>query len=279
MAKRVRVNYKRFFTVIFCFLIVAALVVLLITKIGGDNEKNETSSQSSQSVSSTQSEAEIPYETRVGKNYEIDISPYLKYIEPETDEYVFLVNPTHTLAADYVPDDLTDCGITRQDGRATQKLRLYAQKSLEAMMAEAKQNGITDVTATSAYRSYDYQNTLFNQYCNENQYKFKTREECEKYVLTFSTKPGTSEHQSGLCLDMHNLPAADQAFAKTDAAKWLADNCYRFGFILRYPEDKQDVTNIIYEPWHFRYVGRRFATEMHEKNMCLEEYIKYLGKE
>ncbi len=80
-------------------------------------------------------------------------------------------------------------------------------------------------------------------------------------------------------VDENNIPSAEQSFAKKPEAKWLADNCYRFGFILRYAEDKEDITKIIYEPWHFRYVGRRFATEMHEKNMCLEEYLKYLGKE
>ncbi|MBQ0083806.1 MAG: M15 family metallopeptidase [Clostridiales bacterium] len=281
MSKRVRVNYKRFFTVIICFLLLIAIIVFAVITIknkSGDNnaDSGESSSQVLSDVSS--SEAEIPYEERVGKKYQIDIEPYLQYIEPETDEYLFLVNPTHTLAADYVPEDLTDCGITRQDGRATQKLRLYAAKALEAMMKEGALNGVNDVTATSAYRSYSYQDQLFNQYCAQHQHKFKTREECEAYVLTFSTKPGTSEHQSGLCLDMHNIPSAEQYFAEKPEAKWLAENCYRFGFILRYPEDKEDITKIIYEPWHFRYVGRRFATEMHEKNMCLEEYLDYLGK-
>ena len=80
-------------------------------------------------------------------------------------------------------------------------------------------------------------------------------------------------------MDMHNLPSAEQSFAQKPEAKWLAENCYRFGFILRYPEDKQSITNIIYEPWHFRFVGREAATEMHEKGMCLEEYVEYLGLE
>lgn len=311
MGKRVKVNYKRFITVIICAVVIIALLIFLIVKLAGKNKpgsgdtsdisasavsnvssdtpssdtpSGDTSSKTSSKASSekTPSKTDEPvsvYEQRVGKKYEIDIEPYLKYIEPETDEYLFLVNPTHTLAADYVPPDLTDCGITRKDGRATQKLRLYAAKALEAFMKEGRLNGVKDVTATSAYRSYSYQDELFNRYCDQHQYKFKTREECEAYVLTFSTKPGTSEHQSGLCLDMHNIPSAEQSFAKKPEAKWLADNCYRFGFILRYAEDKEDITKIIYEPWHFRYVGRRFATEMHEKNMCLEEYLKYLGKE
>ncbi len=248
----------------------------IIDRLIGNKGKNESNKKPSITSSQIQPEPEISYEERVGKTYAIDINEYLQYIEPEDKyEYVFLVDPNHKLASDYEPDDLTDCGITRQDGRATQKLRLYAAKSLQAMMKEAELSGVKNVTATSAYRSYAYQDYLFNLYCEQNQASFATREECEKYVLTFSTKPGTSEHQSGLSLDMHNLPSAQQAFADKPEAKWLAENCYRFGFILRYPKDKQEITNIIYEPWHFRFVGREAATEMHELNMCLEEYIEY----
>lgn len=270
------------------FLSFAAIIVLCVLLIKGcvNGKKGKTdvsssvpsSSSYSENSSSQSSVPEVSYEERVGKAYRIDISPYLQYIEPETDDYLFLVNPTHTLASDYVPDDLVDCGITRKDGRKTQMLRAVAAKALEAMMKEAELDGVTNVTATSAYRSYEYQDYLFNLYCEQNQSKFKTREECEKYVLTFSTKPGTSEHQSGLCLDMHNQPSAEVTFAKTPEAKWLAENCWRFGFILRYPEDKTDITGITYEPWHFRFVGREYATQMHEKNMCLEEYIEYKYK-
>ena len=229
------------------------------------------------------SEIEVSEESIPTYEYEYvtDITDFLAYIEPEDPlEYVFLVNPTHTLASDFVPDDLIDVVYTRKDGRDTQKMRLSAEKALEAFLNEGKATGdVTNVTVTSAYRSYSYQNYLFNMYCEQHQSKFKTREECEAYVLTFSTKPGTSEHQSGLCCDMHNLGSAEQSFAKTSEAKWLAENCYKFGFILRYPADKEDITKIIYEPWHFRFVGRFAATEMHELGMCLEEYIQYKGLE
>ena len=96
-------------------------------------------------------------------------------------------------------------------------------------------------------------------------------------VATYSNPPGTSEHQSGLCVDMHNQIDTNNTFDGTPAAIWLEENCYRFGFVLRYPADKQDVTGIKYESWHFRYVGRTAATEMHELDMCLEEYLEYKG--
>ncbi len=108
------------------------------------------------------------------------------------------------------------------------------------------------------------------------------RSETEAHVLTYSTRPGTSEHQSGLCCDMHNLPATTSAFDNTPEARWLAQNAHRFGFILRYPPNTQSVTGIKYESWHFRYVGRTAATEIYEmqeklgldRMYTLDEYVK-----
>ncbi len=277
-SKRRRLNYKRLFLLILIVALLVAVIVKLVNKGKKTNEENPPVSSDFSSVESGVSSEPQPvsYEERVGKEYKIDITPYLKYIDVKTDEFVFLVNPANPLGKDYVPEDLEDCGHTRKDGRAVQKLRTNAAKALQAFLAEGKEYGVTNVTVTSAYRSYAYQNSLFNQYFERDWKtgKYATREECERNVLTYSTKPGTSEHQSGLCLDMHNLPAADQAFANTTEAKWLAENCYRFGFILRYPKDKRDITKIIYEPWHFRFVGREAATEMYEKGLCLEEYIE-----
>ena len=273
-------NVKRNYGGIIIALFLVAVIALSAILIKGCKDQNgpdtpPVSNPSSSDSSLAPSIIEQTYEERVGKNYDIDIEPYLQYIEPENKyEYVFLVNPSNTLASDYVPNDLIDCGYTRDDGRDIQKMREDAAKALQAFLGEGAKNGVTDVTVTSAYRSYSYQNYLFNLYCEQNQHSFATREECEKYVLTFSTKPGTSEHQSGLCVDMHNIPSAQAYFAEKPEAKWLAENCYRFGFILRYPEDKTEITKITFEPWHFRFVGREAATEMHELGLCLEEYIE-----
>ena len=245
----------------------------------GDGTSDTTSDggETSNPNQDTEPVTPISYEERVGKNYTIDITQYLEFIEPENKfEYVFLVNPSHTLASDYVPEDLTDCGYTRQDGREVQKMRLAAAKALQAFLGEGKHYGVTNVTVTSAYRSYSYQNYLFNMYFDRDWAtgRFATKEECEKYTLSYSTKPGTSEHQSGLCCDMHNMPSAQVGFANTEEAQWLADNCHRFGFILRYPDGKTDITGITYEPWHFRFVGRDAATEMYELGLTLEEYVQ-----
>ena len=109
-----------------------------------------------------------------------------------------------------------------------------------------------------------------------------TKAEAEKIAAETINRPGTSEHQTGLCLDMHNLRTAERelavTFGENDAGKWLAENCYKFGYILRYEADKTDITGIAYESWHFRYVGRYHATRMHELDMCLEEYTEYLNE-
>ena len=243
----------------------------------GKPKKEESSEPVSEPASEPDTADVSAYEKRAGKKYAIDISSYLKYIEPG-DGYLTLVNLQNPLDTGYVPSGLVVSDYTRKDGRDGQKLVSTAAKALEALMKEAAYYGITDVTITSGYRSASYQKSLFNSYVEKemkNNSKL-TREQAEQVVLTYSMKPGCSEHQTGLCCDMHNLSSAQQKFGSTEAGKWLAENCWRFGFILRYPADKEDITGVKWEPWHFRFVGREAATQMHEKNMCLEEYVEYL---
>ncbi|MBQ8696836.1 MAG: M15 family metallopeptidase, partial [Clostridia bacterium] len=167
--------------------------------------------------------------------------------------------------------------------RADREMREYAAKALEALFIEAEANGMMYVNQSSgqvlsvmsAYRSYSEQSYLHEQRkAQYASYGDKAGEMAAKIVQY----PGASEHQSGLCCDMHNIPSADVSFEYQDAAKWLEENCYKFGYILRYPKDKTEITKVSYEPWHFRYVGRYHASKMHELDMCLEEYWEYLGK-
>ncbi|MCL2517391.1 MAG: M15 family metallopeptidase [Oscillospiraceae bacterium] len=206
--------------------------------------------------------------------FKTNLSEYDKYMNPENrDEYLVLINSENPLAYDYTAADMIEVKDTRP-GWPMQRLREYPAKALEALLIEARANGFSDITVTSAYRSYDLQTSLFNNEVAK--YPNLGKEDAIAKAATVVAMPGTSEHQSGLCLDMHNKPAADVSFAKTDQAKWLAANCYKFGFILRYPEDKADITGISFEPWHFRYVGRYHATQMVNLKMCFEEYMEYL---
>lgn len=218
-----------------------------------------------------------------------DLSEYEMYMNPmgaQRDDYLILVNPKNALDSKYVPKDLVDVKSTRKDGqRKTQQLRKYAAMALEAMMLEAEAVGVIrtntpsgyPLSVMSAYRTYEYQDSLFNNYVsNEMSSRGISREEAEAIVVTYSCRAGTSEHQTGLCVDMHTLTAANIAFRNEPESTWLLNNCHKFGFVLRFPEDKTGITGIQYEPWHFRYVGRYHATKMKDLGMCLEEYTEYL---
>ena len=201
----------------------------------------------------------------------------------DRDAYLTLVNATHPLASDFIPADLTDLVNTRGDGRAMQKMSLYAAKALEALFIEAKaENQLTvnqksgyPLSVMSAYRSYAYQSSLFSHYTDNEMARSPalTREQAEAITVTYSNRPGTSEHQLGLCVDMHDLSGADVSFKNSTSYPWLSENAWKFGFILRYPEDKVSETAVSFEPWHYRYVGRYHAKKIHDAGLCLEEYI------
>lgn len=209
-----------------------------------------------------------------------DLSEYEQYMNPaDRDGYLVLANATHTLDEGYIPSDLTNLADTRKDGRDSQQMRFTAAKAMEAMFIEMRAAGFNDVSVTSAYRSYARQKELFTSYTNQEMAKNSalTRAQAEAIVVTYSNRPGTSEHQSGLAADLHNLPAADRAFAEKDAYKWLKENAWKFGFIERYPENKTEITGVSFEPWHYRFVGRYHALRMKQSGMCLEEYTESLN--
>ena len=223
----------------------------------------------------TNSSVTVP--TQEDIKFSTDLSAYEKYMDPDNnEEYLILVNNSTTLDSTHIPTDLVGVINTRNDGRDTQYLRNCAAKALEALYIEMYAAGYTDVSVTSAYRSYATQEYLHNLYIS-NQMEANpalTWAEAKAIVLTYSAEPGTSEHQTGLCIDMHNLPSADQSFAYQAAYAWLKDNAWKFGFIERFPDGKTDVTGISYEPWHWRFVGRDAAWEIYSQGLCLEEYVK-----
>lgn len=145
---------------------------------------------------------------------------------------------------------------------------------LESMINAAKADGVS-IFVTSSYRSYDYQVGLFNRKIN--QYKAQGYNDTEAYNIakTIVAIPGTSEHNLGLAADIitPSYQVLDEGFAETEAFKWLSENAADYGFILRYPKGKGDITGIIYEPWHYRYVGQAAARAITEQGICLEEYL------
>ena len=215
-------------------------------------------------------------------SFSTDLSYYEQYMDPaDRDGYLILANKEHSLGEDYVPDDLVDINNTRQDGRATQQMRSTASQALYALYTEMFAAGYTDVSVTSAYRSAEDQRRIFDGFLNDNLAAGYDYDTAMAMVLSDTAYPGTSEHQTGLCCDMHSSASADIArteFPRTEAYKWLTENAWKFGFILRYPEDKEEITGYTYESWHYRFVGRYHAAKMHAMGLCLEEYLDLINK-
>jgi len=208
--------------------------------------------------------------------FKADLEKYEQYMNPKNrDDFLYVVNVNNLLSEDFEPEDLRKVEYTKPD-REKQKMCLNAQMAADAMMIEARANGYRDIWVTSAYRSYTTQSWLYQNEVESlrDEYGEMAEEKAKESV----NPPGASEHQTGLTADIHNLSTASMKFAGTPQAKWLEENCQYFGFILRYPEDKTEITGIMYEPWHFRYVGRFHAMRMYELDMCLEEYVEYLKK-
>lgn len=240
----------------------------------------ETTDPETTEPETTEPETTEPETTEPAASYELgfkeDLSEYEKYLDPEDrDGYLLLVNPEHPLGRDYKPSDLTLL-TDRREGRKDE-LRLYAGKALEAFLMESRANGCKRMTSVSAYRPYNTQEYIFDNEVKGYMEEGMTREEAIKKARSDTAYPGESEHQSGLAVDVLDYGSTLSTFGGTFEAEWLAANCWKFGFILRYPEDKESITTYVYEPWHFRYVGRYHAKRIFDMHMCLEEYIEYLA--
>lgn len=142
-----------------------------------------------------------------------------------------------------------------------------AKAALEKMAAAAKNEGF-ELVAFSGFRSYEYQQTLYDRYVSRD-----GKDAADRY----SARPGYSEHQSGLAFDVGEKGKEDlwltSAFGESPAGKWLVDNAHKYGFILRYPKGKEDITGYMYESWHFRYLEGDIATKVYEAGVTLEEYL------
>lgn len=183
------------------------------------------------------------------------------------DWRLILVNSENELPNDYKPE-LSYIDKTRQ-------IDIRIKDELNQMLRDMKKANIDDIWVQSAYRSVEYQEKIYNEKIDEYMSLGETRQRAEELTLKVINKPGTSDHNLGLAVDLNYV---DYSFDKTSAYKWLTENAENYGFILRYRKDKEDITKIDYEPWHWRYVGVEHAKKMNELDMCLEEYVEYLYK-
>lgn len=145
---------------------------------------------------------------------------------------------------------------------------------LNEMLADARLQGLSPVVC-SAYRSVEYQQKLFDNQVKKQMDNGLSIHQAVGEAKKVVACPGTSEHNLGLAVDIVSLnyQILDEKQVATPEIEWLVEHCSEYGFILRYPKDKTEITGVIYEPWHFRYVGKQAAKEIMENALCLEEYL------
>lgn len=179
-----------------------------------------------------------------------------------TNHLDILVNKKHYLNKFYKPYDLVD--INNKYSYEGKKLRKEASIAFEKLAYDASLKGYK-IIAVSAFRDYFYQKKLYNAYVDQMG---------KKKASKTSAKPGFSEHQTGLAIDVMGSNNDYNLFEKAKEFKWMKKNSYKYGFILRYPKGKENITGFKYEPWHYRYVGIKLAKYLYKNNLTLEEYKK-----
>ena len=234
---------------------VTANVSSSVIYAGGEPEESECSvtdssspynhSQKNDSVPDIKQETGLNEETKE-QTYQTQSPPssHQEEIEPTYIQGILVVNKTYALPASYAPGKLTT----------------ETQNAFDKMAADAAAQGLSLANA-SDYRSYELQDTIYNRYVSR---------DGKKAADTYSARPGHSEHQTGLALDLNSI---EDSFAYTDEGIWVAENCYKYGFIIRYPEGKENITGYKYEPWHIRYLGTELAEKVYNSGLCLEEYL------
>lgn len=186
--------------------------------------------------------------------------------EPVDSGLLWLVNYDHAIPAEYVPDDLKG---------ESAKLREPAYESYQRMLGDMRAAGCS-AYLTSGYRSYQTQTSLFQSRLDGRRRNGMSYDAAFAATRRYTAVPGTSEHQLGLAADLTAGGSLSGSFANTAAGRWLYANCARYGFIKRYDGDKEPLTYVADEAWHFRYVGVPHAQLMVEHGWCLEEYLAYL---
>lgn len=179
----------------------------------------------------------------------------------EAPWYLILVNRDNPVPEDY------ELRLTELDnGESVNKL-IYPD--LQKMFDDMRAEGVYPVVC-SGYRTREVQQRLYDEEVKKYVRQGYTAQEAEELAKTWVAIPGTSEHEIGISVDIN---AMDERSTDQQVYEWLGQNSYKYGFILRYPQDKTDITGISHEPWHFRYVGKEAAEEIYTKGLCLEEYL------
>lgn len=195
-------------------------------------------------------------------NANMDKTKYEDVRETDLNKGILiLVNKYYYLPDGYNPSDLVTL-TSKYNSGINSKMRKEAALAFMEMSDAATLDNVI-IKNASAFRSYEYQVNLYEKYVEK---------DGKKAADTYSARPGFSEHQTGLALDINQI---DSGFEATDAFKWLAKNAYKYGFIIRFPKDKEDITGYSYESWHWRYVGKKAAKIIKDEDITFEEYYAY----
>ena len=188
----------------------------------------------------------------------------IKLIKEPNEDNV-LVNKFNRLSEVYIPNDLEKLDIRYAND--FKYMRHNAKVAFEKMSEDAKKLGYS-VVAVSAFRSYKYQEKLYHHYVEKKGVLYADRA---------SARPGHSEHQTGLAVDIMGSNGDYNLFLESPEFGWVSKNAHKYGFVLRYPKGKEYITGFKYEPWHYRYVGKEAAKYIYENQITLEEYKKRKG--
>ena len=200
-------------------------------------------------------------------NSNLDTPFYENYESTDTSkDTLMIVNKHYKIENNYKPDNLVT--VLSEHGYPN-KIRADVYEEFKKMYNAAKNDNVS-IFIASPYRSYSDQNSLYTYYVNT---------DGKQNADTYSARPGFSEHHTGLAMDLIPEYGLDlDTFENSDGFKWMQENAYKYGFILRYPKDKEYITGYIYEPWHYRYVGISAATTIKNEGLTFEEYYEYYVK-
>ena len=233
------------------------------TEIKESNGYSESSEEkeSTQESNNDGNSSNTTIKNKTSKGYTIEVIDGVTYING-----MLIVNKTYPLPSDFVPKN-THKEATSSTTICQECIDEEAYQAFQKMKNDAASLGLT-IWIQSGYRSYSYQSGLYNGYVNRSG---------KEAADTYSARPGNSEHQSGLAFDLNSIT---DAFANTEEGKWVNDNCYKYGFIIRYPKDKDDETGYKYESWHLRYVGTDLAAKLYNAGdwITLESYLGITSK-
>ena len=190
-----------------------------------------------------------------------------EFAKEKEEYYLLLANAENPLPQDW--------SIQTEEVQNGYEMDKRAAPAMREMIQAAKEDGV-ELMLCSAYRSIEKQQQLFDRSQQAYMAQGMSEEEAYAKTATETAIPGTSEHQTGLAADIvtPTYQMLDAGFADTPAGQWLSEHATEYGFVLRYPQDKQEVTGIIYESWHYRFVGKTHAKLMKESGLCLEEYLQ-----